>query len=68
MGEVTRFPAKRRILDQLGLDRPADQQDIAALDAEIREVNAALRALQARRGNLLCLYRRAAAQYLARGR
>jgi hypothetical protein len=56
---VVRFPARRRVLDRLGLNRSPTEAELAALDAEIHRIDNSLRALSERRRAVMAAYRNA---------
>jgi hypothetical protein len=58
MAEVLNFPVRTRVLVQLGLKRAGkDGQALADIDAELRQVETAIRALSRRRISVLARYR-----------
>jgi hypothetical protein len=60
MAEVFNFPVRPRVLVRLGLKRAGQEgQTLADIDAELRQVDTAIRALGARRVSLLARYRAA---------
>jgi hypothetical protein len=65
MAEVANFPTRPRLLIRLGLCRDESGRDLAALDAELRRIDASISALSARRAEVLALYRREFKKHLA---
>jgi hypothetical protein len=57
--KIVRFPVRRRVLDRLGLNRPLTAAELAALDAEIHQIDNSLRALYERRCAVMSAYQSA---------